>query len=745
MNIKIILFFFTLICKAISRTVVFKVISFGSKTYVNIVGGNKYEMKPINTDDILHTINVSNVPNEAFEYNYIVDDEEENFIRTLNPNIYTTYNEFYGRKDTVKKLKTFNHPPNLSNWNRSIGKTKLFDDTYIPTLHITGENVENFFHDPNTYENTNLENVKFYLKNSVETFSNVPASAKNRGFSRFQFQLWLDNDILGSKGINGRYVFKLRTGSEDPLNLRQLIYGNIIQTIGMPSLHSIMVRVYYNKKPVGFYTLQESVITYSFIQAEFYGDPSTETINPPKALGFVLDGTTGSDFEYRPEDPNYYAVFDVKPNENRDKLVSLTKAINELNTENELELAEFESKWFDIDTFHKAMAMEYLTGDWDGYWYTTGNFAVYDDPTQSTNSTYKFYFITQDHDETFGVGLWEAINKVGKKFPELSYTTMINRKWHIIDDDAEHRVLVDKFISSTPKLQKRFEKTLLSIVVNIFNPVSFREVVDTYYERYQPEVKWDYSFTRPYVVENQIPNFGYEDFIKNFEVGLDGLNWGLYEWVELRAESIKREFCITWKGDKNPPLNCNNEFGIPINPTEFTPTPQSGINETKSTSITTPIPQYYVNETKNTSTTTPISNPYIEETNNLTTTPIYTPAKIGESPILSTVTSNVVSYTKTNDINTIMTTTIINISTTPLSDITKIKTDSMTPTTSNLLIATINNAINTLSYDKATPIIESTIDSYNLNSSGSDKRISYQKIYYYLSVFLINIALYFIL
>ncbi|ORX83576.1 hypothetical protein BCR32DRAFT_266873 [Anaeromyces robustus] len=528
MDYKIFLLFLTLYVQYIfCRTVKFKVISFGKKTYVQIVGGDKYQLSPVSSDDILHSVEVSNVSSSEFKYYYIVDDVKEDFQRTFKSDTNKTYNEFYGRKDTIKTLKTFKHPSDLKTWDRSIGRTSLFDESYIPTVHITGDTAENFFHEPKKYNGSKLESVKFYLKDSVESFTKVYTTNKNRDFSKFQIKFELNNSSGEKRDINGRYILKLRNGGEDPLNLRQYIYGNIIQAIGMPSLHSVMVRVYYNKKPAGFYTLQETVPTDSFIKTEFYGNPSTGKVNAPKPLGTVLDGTTGSDFEYKPNDGDYYGVYEGA---SKDKLIAFCKALSELDPSSESKLSEFEKKWFDIDTFHKAMAMEYLTGDWDGYWYTTSNFAVYDDPNESSNGAYKFYFITQDHDETFGVGLEGNINTVGYKFPQQSYTTMINRTWNIAEDDAKYRTLVDKFIGSTPKLQKRFEKTLLSIVSNIFNPVAFREVVNSYYERFEPEVKWDYSFTRPFVKKNQNPNFGYSDFLKNFEEGLPGLNWGIYEW-----------------------------------------------------------------------------------------------------------------------------------------------------------------------------------------------------------------------
>ncbi|KAL6591139.1 hypothetical protein LY90DRAFT_702018 [Neocallimastix californiae] len=594
------------------RTVTFKVIAFGGIVQVNILKVKRYNIKPNNIEDPLFTGKIS-CPDGEFEYNYVVDGIEEPFVRKMTANATSTFNEFYGRKETVKPLGQFQYPDN--HWNRSIGKTSLFDDSYIPTIHISGVKTENFFHNPRT--SIKAERVTIYLKDSKKSFTNVPLSAKNKDFEKFQIKMSLSRNA----NIKGRYLLKFRNGSEDPTNLRQTIYGNINQAIGIPSIHSVMVRVYYNKKPAGFYTMQEEAVSESFIRAEFYGDSETQLIDAPEPVGDTFDCSTGADFEYHPANMSFYDPIALKIGKDKKKVIALTKAIAELDPSNEAELEEFDQKWFDIETFHKAMCMEYLTGDWDGYWYFTSNFAIYEDPKQSTDSTYKFYFITQDHDETFGIGLTDTVNTVGYDFPKQSYTTMLNKTWHGDEFDAFRRTLVDKFISSTPQLQKRFQDTLISIVQNIFNPVAFKKVVDTYYERYRPEVEWDYSFIRPYRRLRQTPDWRYKDFLVAFENPLQGVPWGLYEWVTLRAEAIKKEFCITWEGDANPPESDCVPYKIPGIDKEKE---NGNENEVETTITEIETSTEYSTETISVTATTeaiPMTTTVVESTATSTTTP----------------------------------------------------------------------------------------------------------------------------
>ena len=99
-------------------------------------------------------------------YKYVADNVKESFSRTLSKGVTTTHNEFFGRKYTIKVLPQL---PTLGTWTKSIGKGELFDDSYIPTVHISAKNEVIFTSSKPTV--TTFDSIVFVLKDSIHTFN----------------------------------------------------------------------------------------------------------------------------------------------------------------------------------------------------------------------------------------------------------------------------------------------------------------------------------------------------------------------------------------------------------------------------------------------------------------------------------------------------------------------------------------------------------------------------------------------
>ncbi|KAG4093938.1 hypothetical protein H8356DRAFT_1293817 [Neocallimastix lanati (nom. inval.)] len=532
MSVKILILIGLLFTVVTSRSVKFSVVAFGKSVSVD-VAGTKYSLKKYSTYAPVYQATIS-VKDEEVNYKYIVDGISENFNRKLDKKDTTTHNEFFGRKYTIKALPQFKQ---VYKWTKSVGKGELFDDSYIPTVHIYGEKSETIFTTTKAADDT-MEAIVFILKDSIYTFKNIPCSPKNKYWNKMQFKVKLNDN-----GIEGRYILKFRDNNEDPTFMRQDLYGDIMNALGYPTIQSIKTRVYVNEKAVGYYILQEEAASPSFARSAFHGDNHGKyLITDTSKLGHPLDCSTGADFYYTGN--KFYAFQPYSSSYDNSRARALCKAFENLNVNSESEVEAFEKKWFDIDTFFKAIAMQYLTGHWDSYWLYSTNFALYDDPTQSTSSTYKFYFICQDWDGTFGLNLGMPYMRYDN-FIERSYKDFVNIPWGLDNYDAPKRYAIDKLLSNA-KLRARFETILKNIVLNIFNPIAISKRLDALVERHREEVAWNYDTINNHPLrkaESSQLGWTMDDFETNINTrSRYGASYGIKEYVYKRAKAIKKEF-----------------------------------------------------------------------------------------------------------------------------------------------------------------------------------------------------------
>lgn len=530
---------FSLIGSIYARVVTFSLIAFGNQVTVTY-NGQTLNMPPL--DDFSRVYQVSNeCPDEEFEYFYTVDGNPEPFKRKLAQGELTTHNEFYGRELTVSPLKGLGYPADKPMWTRTIGKTPLFDDSYIPTVIIDDASREYFVTGNDTYT---IGRFTIVLKNDIFTETNVESKAQNRYEDKFQWRIKLENKIYKRK------VFKFRANPNDPVFFRQQLYGDVLAAIGNPVHNHIVVRAYlYDGTPLGLYLMIEVSNSNSFLKSQFYGDRETHKITvPSQGLGSPLDCNMGADFTLGGPFDNFFAQ--EKDGQTNEKIAYLTEAMHALDVNDEAAVKKFSKEWFDLDVFFKALAMEYLTGHWDSYWMYTTNFVMYDDPSESTENTFKYYFIDQDFDLTFGVSLSSNINLWGLDFPLQSYKTLVDRTWSISAHDKPNREAIDMFLRGG-YTTTMFENHLIDIVKYVFNPVALGRRIDEYVRRYSSEIEWDYTIERLHIATD--PNktryvWTVNDYYENLdETPKISCKWGLRQYISMRAQAVANEFGFEWE------------------------------------------------------------------------------------------------------------------------------------------------------------------------------------------------------
>jgi len=529
-----------------ARVVDFSVIAFcNTSVQLNVNGGIVDLTKE--AQDIPLWKASHEVGDNDISYYYICDGNGENVTHTLASSETTTHNELFNREKTIYTLPKFGYP-NTKKWDRSLGPTELFDETYIPTFIFY--DYGNFFIKGTTSHT--FSKVVAILKDNYFVFNDIPSSGKNGDENKFQFRITLPGD-----GIYHRTVLKFRPSSYDPVFFRQMLYSDIAHAIGNPAHENVAARIYQSDGVgIGLYVLQEDCTTESFIKTAFYGNKEDGSILP-YTKSVIYDCSTGADFNYY--DPNWLGAFQNDTYDLKIELKEMTRQIDILDINNAEQIKNLDENWLELDTLLRALALEYLAGHWDSYWFLTTNFIVYH-PAEETEGTewnyskYKYYFIDQDFDQTWGIGMAEQFDPLN--FPKKSYKDYVNLDWANLNNDSfdsHTRVIIDKLIGcgstnrdATCITRTYFESHLKSIVQHIFNPVALGGRIDAYKERLRPEVIWD---TEEVVRQHQgtirLYDFKVSDFDSNIESGnyLNSLvYWGLKDWIKERADSVCLEF-----------------------------------------------------------------------------------------------------------------------------------------------------------------------------------------------------------
>ncbi|KAI8089901.1 coth protein-domain-containing protein [Halteromyces radiatus] len=474
------------------------------------------------------------------KYKYIVGGTAEGFDRTLEQGRTSTRNDFFNRPVTYANIPQLPWPiKDNPQWTRGGEPTALFDSNYIPTVFINGDTAQL----ENLVKNVpkDLTTVKFTLVDAegVHSFNNVSFGIHGAGKKKNNAKQSWKWSLSGSDTLYNRNYFKLRHMEEDPTQMREKLYADVLKAMGSYGNEANMVRLFINGQGFGTFNLLDDVTQYSYINARWYAG------KPPAEKGPLYDGASGASFAYSPTGDYYSFIPNPESPAGVDALDPVCKAFSELNYQDDAALANFE-KQFEVDGFIRFMVMEYLAGQWDGYWMEQTNDGAYQDPTDK-----KWYYLGQDFDATFGVNLDVP---EGKEFPKVSYTAFPQR--------YPGAVLINNLLKNA-NMKNKFETYLKDTVQVLFNNVTLTNRILAYHDFILPDLQWDRS------IQQQSPgtNFGwtFEQVTQNLFQGVNapnnnggGASFGLIEWIVAKSEAVASEFKITITDKPVGPPNGNN-------------------------------------------------------------------------------------------------------------------------------------------------------------------------------------------
>lgn len=502
----------------------FNVIAPNSKDVQVIVNGQSYPL----------SANIADVPyyqgdvdiGVATEYKYAVDGVEEAFTRALDNTQEATLNDFHNRPITYANIPPLPWPiQNEPQWTRKI-RSDIWDPNYIPTVFVTNNPVDMEVIITTVPKKRIKSRLTFIGANYVYSFENVDFGLHGAGKKKNNKKQSWNWELKKGDNINKRTFFKLRHMHEDPTQIRERLYSDVLHALGTYANESNMVRLFINGEGFGTFNMLDDITKYNFPDVMFHGG------NPPEQQGWLYDGMGGASFEFFPGNPDGYASWaPAKGNpQGYVAIDEVARAFNQTNYADDNAMAAFE-QLFDTDHFMRFMVMEYLTAHWDGYWMGVTNCGAYKD-----NTINKWFYLGQDYDATFGVNL--AVPE-DREFVRVSY-----KAW----EDRFPGVIMNGLLKN-PNKRAVYENYLTETVRILFNNYTLTNRVLALHEFLKPDLEWDYSIVqRSPGIDYGWEKTAYMTNLYQWVPGTTGLGggaaWGLIEWIAAKAEYMAQEFAI---------------------------------------------------------------------------------------------------------------------------------------------------------------------------------------------------------
>ncbi|KAF9972541.1 hypothetical protein BGZ73_004327 [Actinomortierella ambigua] len=437
-----------------------------------------------------------------------------------------TVNQFFNRKATFTKLPTIKQIYK----NPYPKPTKAFDDSQIATIHLTADKTA--FDDMlnNPLEKRKIPaNFKFINAGTVYSANQVEIKVSGKASRKY------DKVSIGVKigdGKSGAFfnrpIIKLRAERTDPTMLREKMYLDVLAAIGVPASYGSFARVYVNGKPLGLFLMMEDIESPFLMNTVHHGE-----IKSKDALGSLYKINSGKLGTHRYASLRYQGdktanydkglykneILGNNPkNEPMKQLIEFMKVLNDWKASSAGGIS-FWNQHFELPTFLRSMAMEYLTGAWDAFWWKANNYLMYYNPQRKI-----WQFLPTDFDHTFSNNNLEGVETTYKKYG------------YYVEGKKPDFPLIDKVIYANKETNKEFEKILLTITKQAFNLRVLGARLNACEKQIENDVEWDYSIDRSHRPGNH-PKMTMEKFHK----GINDPKKSLKAWIKGREESVAKE------------------------------------------------------------------------------------------------------------------------------------------------------------------------------------------------------------
>ncbi len=357
-----------------------------------------------------------------------------------------------------------------------LANENAYSETYVPA-NVSFSNSE--------LDDATINNVGIRLRGN--TARSHPKKSFKIDFKEFGGERW-----ESYKKIN------LKPNVNDPSLIRELLTMHYYRLMDVPAPRIAPATLYFNNEYMGVYLMVEQIDD-EFVDKRF-----------GKEVGWLYKCAFSATLEDNGQvfDTNLY---ESKMNESTDTRAELDHFVEVLNNTSDDQFAAEISEIFAVDRYLRQLAVEAITGHWDGYSYLNNNYYLYWDEDAG-----QMEFIVYDTDNTWGID-W------------------VDRDWATRDLNHFHRNGHPRPLTSrildVPEWKSWYYAYLNVLFEEYFNadylfPLlnTLENVLDSHVES---DVRFDDSF-----------GFSYEDFKGAFDYETNGhVDYGIRGFMETRRST----------------------------------------------------------------------------------------------------------------------------------------------------------------------------------------------------------------
>jgi len=277
----------------------------------------------------------------------------------------------------------------------------VFDDSELPRIDLTisQTNLQDLYADPEsnveyyaTFSFTRADSTEGPIDVALRFRGDTIRNKQKKSF-RISFNSFNSND-----NYHGIEKMDLNAEVNDPSLVRSKLTWELFRYLGVPGSRSNHVLLYINNAFYGVY-LNTEHIDERFMKSRFDNNDGNLYRNLwPADLTYL--GSSQEDYKYEYDGRRVYAL---RTNEDWDDYEDLSILITTLNQYSGTQLKDELEGLINVQQYLKAIAVDVMSGNWDGYSGDKNNYYLYRDQVSG-----RFEYIPYNLENSFGIDFREV-------------------------------------------------------------------------------------------------------------------------------------------------------------------------------------------------------------------------------------------------------------------------------------------------------------------------------------------------